>query len=432
MDKIQLTDEGDPRLYNPGLRPRTKWIIGGTVIGAVLVAVVLIVVLYFTIVAGKPPTDPNERAVWLMKKNLLMDGHNDLAWALRTLVQSNLSMINLNEKQGQLNTDWVKAREGYLSGQFWSVYVPCGVEADKVAVLDTLEQVDLVRRLTETYPDVLQLVGASSQLKSAFSQYKIASFMGMEGGHSIDSSLGALRMFYDLGVRYMTLTHVCNTAWAECCYNSTTFPDVRGLTSFGVSVVKEMNRLGMLVDLSHVAVKTMHDTLDVVTAPVIFSHSNAKAVNDHPRNVPDDVLTRLKDNGGVVMVNFYPPFLCPDVYKKQEELEAANVTNPSADLIDWYNNNPDTCTIDHVIQHIEHIMEVAGPDHVGVGADFDGVSFLVKGLENVSKYPTLITELIKKGHNDVDITNLMGQNIKRVMEAAEKAADKLQKTPSVN
>jgi len=274
------------------------------------------------------------------------------------------------------------------------VYVPCGPDATK----RTLEQISLVYQMLERYPNDLEFVTTSSGITKAFNQHKIASLIGMEGGHSINSSIAILRVFYYLGARYMTLTHNCNTPWAEAANNSDdSYPDVRGLTELGVQIVQEMNKLGMMVDLSHVAPETMTDALDNTSAPVIFSHSGARALCDHVRNVPDEILVRMQQNGGVVMVPFVPMFLTCSLI--------ANISD--------------------VADHIDYIKKVAGIDHVGYGSDFDGTPALPIGLEDVSTYPSLTAELIRREYSDGDIRKVIGGNIIRVLATVEQVSQQL-------
>jgi len=350
------------------------------------------------------PSDPLERALALQSLYPMMDAHNDLPWRYRNLVDNVITDIDLRQDHSNrtspnnLETDIPRLRKGKVGAQIWSVYVPCTTES-KDAVRVTMEQIDVVYRMVQLYPDVFQLATRSQDIISAFSLGKIASFLGMEGGHSIDSSMGALRMFYNMGARYMTLTHNCNTPWAQS-WNGPILND-EGLTEFGKDIVLEMNRLGMLVDISHVAKTTMKTVLNITKAPVIFSHSSAYSLCPIGRNVPDDVLDMLPANGGVVMVNFYRSFI--------------NCTNPQ------------NATLSQVADHIDYIREKAGIDHVGYGSDFDGVSAeLPIGLEDVSKYPQLTAELIRRGYSDSDIIKVIGGNLIRVLEEAEKVALSLQ------
>ena len=333
-----------------------------------------------------------ERAKALHRRVPLIDGHNDLPWQYRQKARGALSKIDVAESQPELHTDIPRLREGGLGGQFWSVYVPATLDPVE-HVRATLEQIDVVHGLLSRYPETFQLALTADDVESAFADGKIASLLGVEGGHSIDSSLGALRTLHALGARYMTLTHNKNVPWAD---SATDEPRVDGLTSFGRAVVGEMNRLGMLVDLSHVSAKTMHDALDTAEAPVVFSHSSARALTGHPRNVPDDVLRRLADNGGVAMVSFVPQFssqaLFEHVQRRDEErqrLEAlAESTEESveAGLASWDQANvAPRATISDVADHIDHVRDVAGIDHVGIGADFDGIGTVIDGLEDVSK-----------------------------------------------
>ena len=375
-----------------------------------------------------------ERARALHKQVPLIDGHNDYPWALRENAARDLEKLDITRSQPSIHTDIARLRAGGVGGQFWSVYTPSDY-AGQTAVTATLEQIDIVHRMMKKYPDVFELALTAADIERIFKGGRIASLMGMEGGHSIDNSLAALRMFHRLGARYMTLTHSKNTDWAD---SGTDTPVHGGLNTFGEDVVREMNWLGMLVDLSHVSPDTMKDAIAVSAAPVIFSHSSARAINDVPRNVPDDVLRLLPKNGGVVMVTFVPGFLSPKVaeWNKRQTDETARLQQqfPSDEaarksgLDAWNRANPvPRATIADAADHIDHIRKVAGIDHIGLGGDYDGITSVPEGLEDVSKYPALTAELLRRGYKDDEIKKILGLNILRVMRAAEAAAAKLQK-----
>ncbi|MBI2834524.1 MAG: membrane dipeptidase [Acidobacteria bacterium] len=370
----------------------------------------------------------------------LIDGHNDIPWAFRERAQRDLSKMDLTVAQPLLMTDIPRLREGGVGGQFWSVYVPADL-AGKTAVSATLEQIDIVYQLVKRYPAAFELALTADDVERIFKAGKVGSMIGMEGGHSIDSSLGALRMFYKLGARYMTLTHSRSVPWADA---GTDEGKAHGLTKFGEEVVREMNWLGMLVDLSHTSPETMEDALKTTAAPVIFSHSSARALCDVGRNVPDDILRMLPSNGGVVMVTFVPGFISEEVANhsraagdEQKRLRAQFPNDEAAvktAMETWRQEHPEPrATLSQVADHIDHIRKTAGIDHIGIGSDFDGITSTPIGLEDVSKYPALTAELIARGYADGDVKKILGLNVLRVMRNAEKVAARLQKErgPSV-
>lgn len=370
-----------------------------------------------------------EKARELHAKYPLIDGHNDLPWRMRNLDRVNPMSLDISKRLDGGQTDIPRLREGGVGAQFWSVYIPVSLQGEQ-AVQTTKEQIYLVYRLARTYPDDFEIAWTANDVERIFSRGKIASLIGMEGGHSINSSIETLREMYRLGARYMTLTHSTNTPWAD---SATDEPQHNGLTEFGKEIVREMNRLGMLVDLSHVSAKTMHDALDVAEAPVIFSHSGAMAVCDHVRNVPDDVLLRLKKNGGVVMVVIFRPYSSQkykdwseERRKYQQELAAKGMTQDDIQqaLRNWEKEKPaPDATLSDVADHIDHIKKVAGIDHIGIGSDFDGGGG-VTGLEDVSKFPYLTAELLRRGYSENEIAKILGLNVIRVMRTAEQVAEK--------
>jgi membrane dipeptidase len=357
----------------------------------------------------------------------LIDGHNDLAWEIRENF-GDLDAVDLTARVAKTHTDIPRLVEGGVGGQFWSVYVPARL-AGHAAVTAVLEQIDLVHRMVRRYPSRFQLALTADDVEQAFAAGRIASLLGAEGGHCIGGSLGVLRSLYALGVRYLTLTHNSNVGWAD---SATDDPDTGGLNDFGREVVREMQRLGMLVDLSHVAASTMHAALDVARAPVIFSHSSALALCDNPRNVPDEVLTRLAANGGVCMVTFVPFFVSAECNAWSQGLraEAARRGADPGDLSvifgllpEWRAAHPlPAATLAQVADHVEHVRQVAGIDHVGIGGDFDGTPEVPAGLHDVSRYPALFVELRRRGWSEADCKALAGANILRALRAAESFA----------
>ncbi|MDT0468939.1 dipeptidase [Streptomyces gibsoniae] len=369
-----------------------------------------------------------EAARELLRAFPVVDGHNDLPWALREQVRYDLDARDIATHQNaHLHTDIPRLREGGVGAQYWSVYVRSDLPD---AVPATLEQIDCVRQLIDHHPADLRAASTAADMEAARAEGRIASLMGAEGGHSIANSLGTLRGLYELGVRYMTLTHNDNVAWAD---SATDAPVAGGLTRFGREVVREMNRLGMLVDLSHVAATTMRDALDTTDAPVIFSHSSARAVCDHPRNIPDDVLERLPANGGVAMVTFVPKF----VLQAAVDWTAAADENMRAHGFHHLDTTAEAMKVHHafeernprpiataatVADHLDHMREVAGVDHLGIGGDYDGTAFTPDGLNDVSGYPNLIAELLDRGWSASDLAKLTWQNSVRVLGAAEDVA----------
>ena len=400
-----------------------------------LLAVFLAVIAAMSIVAAQAgDASLLQRARALHKQVPLIDGHNDYPWALRQNVARDLDKLDITKPQPTIHTDIARLRAGGVGGQFWSVYTPSDF-AGQTAVTATLEQIDIVHRMMRKYPDTFELALTAADVERIFKKGKIASLIGMEGGHSIDNSLAALRMFHALGARYMTLTHSKNTDWAD---SGTDTPAHGGLSTFGEQVVREMNWLGMLVDLSHVSPDTMKDAIAISEAPVIFSHSSARAVNDVPRNVPDDVLQLLPKNGGVVMVTFVPQFLSPKVtaWSKLQADETARLQQQfptdeaarKAGLDAWTKANPaPRATLADAADHIDHIRKVAGIDHIGIGGDYDGITSVPEGLEDVSTYPALTAEWLRRGYKDDEIKKILGLNVLRVMRGAEAVAAKLQK-----
>lgn len=373
------------------------------------------------------------RARAILRQSPVVDGHNDYPWTVREKTAGDLTKLDISGPQPSIMTDIPRLRAGGVGGQFWSVYVPAELQGQS-AVTATLEQIDVVYRMLRRYPETFELALSADDVERIEKRGRIASLIGMEGGHSIDNSLGALRMFYRLGARYMTLTHSKNTPWADSCSD---VPGSDGLSPFGEEVVREMNRLGMLVDLSHTAPATMDDALRVSAAPVIFSHSSSRAVNDVPRNVPDDILKRLPANGGVVMVTFVPGFLSPAVaaWNKTQEAEQARLTaefpndpaRVTAALAAWTAAHPaPRATIADAANHIDHIRQVAGIDHIGLGGDFDGINSVPLGLEDVSTYPALLAELLGRGYSDADIRKITSGNVLRAFRQAEAVARRLQ------
>jgi membrane dipeptidase len=376
----------------------------------------------------------SDRLRALLRDHPVWDGHNDLPWEARRQVAYDWERLDVAAgTEGRTDTDLPRLRAGGVGAQFWSVYVPARFSGER-AVTATLEQIDAVRRLVARHPDELQLALTSGDVEAAWASGRIASLLGAEGGHSIDCSLGALRMLYELGVRYMTLTHNDNVPWADA---ATDTPSSHGgLSDFGREVVREMNRLGMLVDLSHVSAGTMRAALDVTEAPVIFSHSSARAVCDVPRNVPDDVLSRLAGNGGTCMVTFVPTFVSPAAARWRAEASEAAVAEgihvqdiaSFAPFVErWEADNPmPKSTLDDVVAHVEHVREVAGVDHVGLGGDYDGSSGFADGIEDVSGYPNLLQALADRGWSDAELGKITCGNVLRTMRDAEAVAGRLQ------
>ncbi len=366
----------------------------------------------------------------LLREFPVVDGHNDLPHALREQVRYDLGQRDIAaDQRAHLHTDLPRLRAGGVGAQFWSVYVRAEL-AGESAVSATLEQIDCVEQLLARYPDTLARARSAADMEQARTEGRIASLMGAEGGHSINCSLATLRALYRLGVRYMTLTHNDNTPWAD---SATDKPGVGGLSAFGREVVREMNRMGMLVDLSHVAASTMRDALDAARAPVIFSHSSARAVCDHPRNIPDDVLQRLPANGGVAMVTFVPKFVLPAavawVDAADEEMRAHGLhpldSTPEAHaVLEAYEaaHPRPIATVANVADHLDHMRETAGIDHLGIGGDYDGTPFTPDGLDDVAGYPNLIAELGARGWSRTDLAKLTWQNAVRVLDAAESVA----------
>jgi membrane dipeptidase len=376
----------------------------------------------------------------------LIDGHNDLPWEIRSRFKSDLAAVDLRADTARLPfppdaaalmTDIPRLRAGGVGGQFWSVWVPVNIQGFE-AVQTTLEQIDLVKRMCARYPDDLAMAYSAADVIRIHQSHRIACLIGIEGGHQINGSLAVLRQMYAAGARYMTLTHTTNTAWAD---SATDAPVHHGLTAFGEEVVREMNRLGMLVDISHVSPDTMRAALRVSEAPVIFSHSSARALVDHPRNVPDDILRAVGEKGGVVMVNFAPGYVSAirNTWDAAEAAERTRFNSPpyvglyigqpdraQAALDQWLKEHPrPKATLAQVADHVEHIRSVAGADHVGLGSDFDGIEDTPAGLEGVDKYPALLAELLHRGWSDADIAKLAGGNVLRVMAEADRVAARL-------
>lgn len=382
----------------------------------------------------------------VLRETPLIDGHNDLPWELRVRFKSDLNAVDLKSDTSKLPypadgtalmTDILRLREGQVGGQFWSVWIPTDIKG-AAAVQTTLEQIDLVKRMAERYPVDLEMAYTAADIRRIHKAHKIACLIGIEGGHQINNSLAVLRQMYDAGARYMTLTHSSNTAWAD---SATDAPAHHGLTPFGEGVVREMNRLGMLVDLAHVSPDTMKAALAVSEAPVMFSHSSARALVDHPRNVPDDILKSVAANGGIVMVNFAPGYVSAARNRWDADYEAERTRFNSPPFVGLYIGQPDRAkaalaawekqhpkpavTLAQVADHIEYIRQVAGIDHVGLGSDFDGIGSTPVGLEGVNRYPALLEELMRRGWTDSDIAKLAGGNVLRVMAAAEQVALRL-------
>jgi len=369
-------------------------------------------------------TNHLDAATALLARSPLIDGHNDLPWQLRK-AGPDAVRTDIAAPVSFTHTDLPRLAQGKVGAQFWSVFVPVTL-AGEAAVATTLEQIDFVRSMVRRYPEALEFARTAADVERICASGRVASLMGAEGGHSIASSLGVLRMFYELGVRYMTLTHNRNTGWAD---SATDEPEAGGLSDFGRAVVTEMQRIGMLVDLSHVAPATMADALDTVRAPVIFSHSSALALCDHPRNVPDEILARLPGNNGVCMVTFVPAFVsqeCREWHQGvQDEMERRGIEGEDyqrykavrAELAAA--SPPPQATLAQVADHIEHVRDVAGADHVGIGSDFDGTTDLPAGLGDVSRYPALFAELLDRGWSEDDCARLAGGNVLRVMRDAE-------------
>jgi membrane dipeptidase len=380
------------------------------------------------------PVTSLEQARELLRAHPVVDGHNDLPWALREQVRYDLDARDIaTDQHTHLHTDIPRLRAGGVGAQFWSVYVRSDLPD---AVPATLEQIDCVRQLIDRHPDALRAALTAADMEAARAEGRIASLMGAEGGHSIANSLGTLRGLYALGVRYLTLTHNDNVDWAD---SATDVPKAGGLTAFGREVVREMNREGMLVDLSHVAATTMRDALDVSTAPVIFSHSSSRAVCDHPRNIPDDVLERLPANGGIAMVTFVPKFVLQaavDWTAAADENMRAHGFHHLAATAEamkvhraFEESNPrPVATVATVADHLDHMREVAGIDHLGIGGDYDGTAFTPEGLGDVSGYPHLLAELLDRGWSHPDLAKLTWQNAVRVLAAAEDVSRDLRTT----
>jgi len=378
------------------------------------------------------------RARKVLASSPLIDGHNDLAWAIRedSTAPMDVGAYDLR-KHTHGHTDLERLKKGMIGAQFWSIYVPGESKDSGTSARIQLEQFDIAHRFIAMYPDRLQLALSAQDVRDAFKRGKVGSLLGMEGGHAIENSLGALRSYYQLGARYMTLTHNVTLDWADAALDSARHG---GLTEFGKEVVREMNRLGMLVDLSHVSPAVMSDALDVTEAPVIFSHSNARALVDVPRNVPDSILRRLEKNGGVVMATFVPSFTSKQVADYEHEYEEWQRTarqRLGSDGRDelrregqaWRAAHPQpSVTIVDAANQIEYMRKVAGIDHIGIGGDFDGISTTIKGLEDVSSYPALFAELAHRGWSDDDMKKLAGENVLRVLSKAEEVAARLQKT----
>lgn len=376
------------------------------------------------------------RARALLAEYPVVDGHNDLPYMLREQVGYDLDRRDIGTDQSEhLHTDIARLRAGGVGAQFWSVFVPASLQGDR-AVSATLEQVDCVRALVERYPADLRRALTADDMVAARAEGRIASLMGAEGGHSIACSLATLRALYQLGVRYMTLTHNDNVPWAD---SATDKPVAHGLTRFGEEVVREMNRLGMLVDLSHVSPDTMRDALRVTRAPVIFSHSSSRAVCDHPRNIPDDVLESLRANGGVAMVTFVPRFVLTEAIVWNDGVDEAmrahglHPFDTSAEAMavqrayELEHPRP-AATAATVADHLDHMREVAGVDHLGIGGDYDGTAFTPEGLDDVAGYPNLIAELLDRGWSDEDVAKLTWRNAERVLRDAEQVAARLRAT----
>eukprot|EP00045_Choanoeca_perplexa_P011668 m.124630 g.124630 ORF g.124630 m.124630 type:complete len:441 (-) comp15714_c0_seq1:1105-2427(-) len=371
-------------------------------VGGGIAVVVLAVVLLVSIPPGRNsndlPSEPEARALALLKDSPVIDGHNDLPWQIFRQYSNHLSLIDLDNYSKSFMTDIPRLREGKLGAQFWAAYVSCTSQY-RDAVRATLDQIDVIKRMVKAYPDTFVFATTADDIRTAEVKGKIASLIGVEGGHSIDSSLATLRLYYEMGVRYMTLTHTCNTPWADSC--APTEQPNKGLSPFGVKVVREMNRLGMLVDLSHVSADVMRQALNVSTAPIIFSHSSAYALCNNSRNVPDDVLKLVKATQSIVMVNF------------------------ASDFISCSANS----TLSQVADHIDHIRDIAGIECVGIGSDFDGVSNLPPNLTDVSMYPNLFAELIRRNYTDDDIRRVSRDNLLRVMDIAQDAAADITSDP---
>ena len=368
-------------------------------------------------------TDPFEtRARAILRDTPMIDGHNDLAHALRENVGLRTSTVDLRVPQVHLDTDIPRLRLGAVGGQFWSVWVPAALPESE-AVRQALEQMDVVHGFIKRYPETFALATSADEVDAAFKGGRIASLLGLEGGSMIGSSLALLRNAYARGIRYMTLTHWLTTRWADA---ATDGPQHHGLTPFGREVVREMNRLGMLVDLSHVSPETMAVALDVTEAPVIFSHSGALAVCDHPRNVPDEILRRVPLNGGVVMAVFLTGFVSQAFRDHLARAQDVDADDPAAREA-WMAAHPfPNATLSQVADHIDHIRDVAGIDHVGIGSDFDGGKPLPDGLGDVSRFPALIGELLRRGYSDDDVRKVAGGNVLRVLRGAEAVAARLQ------
>jgi len=347
--------------------------------------------------AGAQEVDPHmETALRVLTTTPLIDGHNDLPWQIRLNEDAPMDVraYGIEGREGG-HTDIPRLREGRVGGQFWSIYVPSSAMETGAARFQ-LEQFDIAYRMLEEFPEHFGLALTSDDVMRVFHEGRIASLLGMEGGHAIENSLGALRSFYDLGARYMTLTHSADLDWAGA---ATLEPGAPGLSEFGREVVREMNWLGMLVDISHVSDRTMADVLDVSRAPIIFSHSSVRGLHEHQRNVPDHILERLPENGGVIMITYVPGFLTDQT----------------------------PATIDDVIAHIEYARDLAGVDYVGIGADYDGITTVPQGLEDVSTYPALFAELSRRGWSESDLRKLAGENVLRVMREAEAVSRELQR-----
>ena len=379
--------------------------------------------------ADHRPVELTDKALRIHRSAILVDGHNDLPWKVRERAESPFDILDLAQPQPGLHTDIPRLRQGGIGAQFWVAWVPPETMREGGAARIALEQIDLTRRMVGYYPDTFEMAYSADDVVRVHRKGKIASLIGLEGGHAIESSLGVLRMFYDLGVRYMTLTHTETIAWAD---SATDEARHGGLTPFGEDVVREMNRLGMLVDISHVSADAMRDALRVSRAPVIASHSSAYAIAPHPRNVPDDVLHLIARNGGVVMINFYSGFIDPEgarttqrIFEVMRELreQYPNEEEFQEAKKQWRQENPIARgTVHTVVDHIDHVVQVAGIDHVGLGSDYDGAAVLPEQLDDVSCYPYITQELLNRGYSRKDIHKVLGGNLLRAFRQAEQVS----------